>query len=260
MDRPDAGLSQPRPLDMESSISGSGSRSASTGSARPASPHEFLHLVSHTSQSSLGDAQDRTSPAVFDLSQDSASESGAHLDWQQWARAYAAGSWRPDTAPQPPEAISRVLDRAQQQISSFDSVLSADSHPLASGERDSAAQSPSAEALSTSPGLSMADFNVYPGSASSPSEQSSTSGRTGESDHLMSFFRRNRYLPAPKSLYEEERLRTMRRYDLQDPVRRARSAINKACTRASPALTLYSHTAVSIESVDWPRITSAPTQ
>ncbi|KAM0790161.1 hypothetical protein ACM66B_005480 [Microbotryomycetes sp. NB124-2] len=202
----------------------------------PGGRAEYLHLVSHTSDSgdtssssriaSIYDVSARDGPARSDL------DSTASADWPSWLDSYARGHWKPDVPPQPPLAISTVLEQADSTGQSSDAVRPnlealADSLPGSQESGFSTRYSASPGSPSSPPATA---FTIYPDSVSSPSGGSVSSSRASEGDHVLAFFRKHRYLPGPKGAYEEERLRTMRKFDLQDPTRRA--SINRICRMA----------------------------
>lgn len=224
---------------MSTSSSGDsrpGLTSSGSGSSNcaPSSPHlgqRTLHLVSTTSPNPSsrgsspapvdGDRRDQLggSPTSSYSSGDYSSD-GVVSDWQRWMKAYSAGSWRGDTAPYPPPAINAVLQVAGDLV---DVPRAAPRLP-----------SPSLPPPTSSNHIRAPDFTIYPESASSRSSNGSIHSTSQDQQDVMDHFKRNRYLKAPRSEYEEDRLRTMKRYNLDDPTRRA--AIDRVCSFYSAGL------------------------
>ncbi|KAK4048169.1 hypothetical protein OIO90_005933 [Microbotryomycetes sp. JL221] len=205
-------------------------------------PAEFLHLVSHTSDSTDGSSSgDWRKANVFDVSvAENAAQDGrldaAGSDLPAWLDQYAQGGWRPDVPPQPPAAISALLEQTEPNQSGAIDQTTNDGGPrmpdrtMSGGSVDTMSSQLSCSGPVNN-SAAPTTFTIYPESASSPSELSSMeSRRMSDSENILRFFKKHRYLPGPKGAFEEERLRTMRRYDLQDPQRRA--SINRICRLA----------------------------
>lgn len=116
-------------------------------------------------------------------------------EWEGWLSSYSAGAWRGDAAPYPPPAISAVLDAAE-------GAPLPDAPPL---ER---------KVSTSSLGSLPPSFSLYAESVSS------RSSRFGDDD-VLDHFKRTGYLKGPKGKFERERLKTLRKYNLEDPHRRA---------------------------------------
>ncbi|KAK4046701.1 hypothetical protein OIV83_005904 [Microbotryomycetes sp. JL201] len=208
-----------------------------TSPAPAPAPAEYLHLVSHTSDSGDTSSGSRLTN-VFDVSAGNVDYQAdrvlASQDWPSWLDSYAKGQWRPDVPPQPPLAISSVLEQAKASPSPVSDSIRPSLETIYANRPNSQDSTMSAQFSVASSGPSSPPaataFTIYPESVSSPSGESVSSSRASEGEQVLAFFRKHKYLPGPKGAYEEERLRTMRKFDLQDSQRRA--SINRICRMA----------------------------
>ncbi|ORY76868.1 hypothetical protein BCR35DRAFT_353249 [Leucosporidium creatinivorum] len=182
--------------------------SADVRSSATASGSQVIHLVSTTpspSVSSSGSPPSRdsfSSPSRDDFgSPRSTGSLDGGSEWEGWLRNYSSGAWRGDAAPHPPPAISAVLEAA-------DGPPVLDPPPLE--KSDSADNLPSS-------------FSLYPESVSSRDSRA-------DDDDLLDHFKKHGYLKGPKGKFEQERLRTVRRYNLEDPGRRR--SVDRICRLA----------------------------
>ena len=195
--------------------------SSGSGSSNASATQTTIRLVStSTNPSSRGssppplDGDYREHLGGSPTSSYSSVDSSTAEDWRRWMRAYTAGSWRGDVAPYPPPPISAVLKAAGELRDPLSSSPRLPVHSLP----------PPAPNSSNEP--SPADFTIYPESASSRSSNGSSVDNPDVND-VMDHFQKKRFLKGPKSPYEQERLRSMKRYNLDDPNRRA--SIDRVC-------------------------------
>lgn len=132
-------------------------------------------------------------------------EVGPDQDWQSWIRNYSKGQFPSSRPPIKPLALEGPLSRGD-----------------ASSE-EMATRSPSSQSISST---STSSIHLLPKSSSSPLLANSKLPIETAED-LRAFYAQNHYLPAPKGPFEEERLRTIKRYGLDRPERK--KAIDRIC-------------------------------
>lgn len=166
--------------------------------SRPSSTTSSIVLVSHTVPTSS--------------SAHLAEADAEGVEWTRFVEEYAKGRWDAAKAPAPPAAIRR---------------LAAERTELHLCER----QAENGRALSArSAYMGVLADSASPASSIASSGEGSSSS-TGESPaDLLDFYRRNGHMPAPKGEFEEERLRTVKRYGIDQPRRRA--AVEAICAIA----------------------------
>lgn len=111
------------------------------------------------------------------------------VSWGSWVQNYASGRWAGDKEPPLPPAISAILEE-------------------------------SAAASSSSSDSPLSETHLFPTSSTAPSRSRSPAA-------LLDFYQQHGHFPAPDGTFEEARLRTVRRYGLDQPKRRA--AIDRVC-------------------------------
>lgn len=134
-------------------------------------------------------------------------------EWTQFVQDYAQGKWDGTRTPAPPAAIQRLAAGAAER-SELHLCEHAEPVPvhLQSSQNDN-------DADSSSPASSIA----------SSGQSSSTSKGESPAD-LLEFYRRHGHMPGPKGEFEDERLRMIKRYGIDQPRRRA--AVEAICSIA----------------------------
>lgn len=120
-------------------------------------------------------------------------------DFVDYVQNYKHGLWKADQIPFPPMAITSLLG------------------PQPPPRR---------------PSLTTSTLHVYPSSSShpSPSISSISAADQFEAQSLLDHYKHHGYFPAPKSVYERERLQTMKQYGLDHVTRK--EAIDRICRLA----------------------------
>lgn len=202
---------------------------------------ERFHLVSHDAGSiEEGNASLSINIPSASSGSDSAGDSrqafsdggGSSLgamgdDWTEWVREYSKGTWTGKEPPPRPAALdAELVEAAHDSPSSPHSSLNNNSGfcmpHLSTTSPNATTDGPSI--VSPPPG-----FVVFPDSSS----RSSASARDqfeAQADHLLTFYKKNGYLPAVKSEFEPERMKIIRRFQLDQKQRKEN--ISRICSLA----------------------------
>ncbi|KAM0745676.1 hypothetical protein T439DRAFT_330489 [Meredithblackwellia eburnea MCA 4105] len=142
-------------------------------------------------------------------------------NWDEWVQHYRSGKWKPDETPSFPYELAA----SSPNPSSISPVPPPSPRPL------QAPPSPSAS-VGSLPQIGLFpervdELHIYPSSSLTTSASSIQSSPLASSAEIIKFYKANGYFPAPKGIWNDERLQLIRRYGLDQPTRRA--AVDRVC-------------------------------